>query len=223
MSNPLEPIINGYEKMVKDQDEKGTAAKFKEAAKIIFKLLRKDDAYNRYKFRAKFTPIDINYLDGYFIFGTGTNSVVHFHLKETPGWKYGIWFSDVENAEGPERVKAIWFAQFEAEIDKFKPSASMVCEPFFVDLEHKTAFCNSIKPSILFIVEHPALAWYRDIHFVDYNEEYVPESAAKRRYELYLKARSEGLGDCVHCGGLSTEDGCKGCLYDRAIKAYDGR
>lgn len=166
---------------------------------------------------------DVKYGDGYFIFGTGTNSVVHFHLEETPGWLYGLWLSEIDHndpkAQKPVKIK--FFAQFEAEIDKFKPSASMVSEECIVRMGlYKTIECTHIKTAIHFIQKHPALAWYRDIHWVDYNDEYVPESAAKRRYELYLKARFEGLGDCARCGGLSAKDGCKGCLYDRAIKPY---
>ena len=226
MPNPLEPLVTGYQKMVKDQDEKGTAEKFKQASDIFFDRLRRKDTYARRNEPVKFTPIDTEYGDGYFIFGTGTNSVVHFHLEETPGWLYGLWLSEIDqndpNAQKPVKIR--FFAQFEDEIDKFKPSASIVSEECIVSMGVINSIeCTHIKTAIHFIQQHPALAWYRDIHWVNYNDEYVPESAAKRRYELYLKARSEGLGDCVCCGGLSTEDGCKGCLYDRATKAYDGR
>lgn len=224
MNNPLEPLIEAYEKMVEDQNEKGTAEKFKEASGIFFDCLRREDVYARRKEPVKFTPIDIEYGDGYFIFGTGTNSVVHFHLEETPGWKYGLWLSEMDqnDPKAQKPVKIRFFAQFEAEIDKFKPSASMVSEECIVRMGVcKTVECTHIKTAIHFIQQHPALAWYRDIHGVDYNDEYVPESAAKRRYELYLKAVDNGINSCVYCPDM-TGNKCNGCLRDRALKEYVG-
>ena len=225
MANPLEPLIEAYDKMVDKQDEKRTAEKFKEASDIFFDHLRRDDTYARRKAPAKFTPIDIEYGDGYFIFGTGTNSVVHFHLEETPEWKYGLWLSEIDHDDpkAQKPVKIRFFAQFEAEIDKFKPSASMVSEECIVRMGVcKTIECTHIKTAILFIQQHPALAWYRDIHWVDYDSEYVPESAAKRRYELYLQSVDKGLDSCVHCPNVSYGN-CRGCLRDRALKPYSGK
>lgn len=40
------------------------------------------------------------YGDDYFIFDYGPNTVIHFRLKETPGWLYGVWWSFKVNKEG---------------------------------------------------------------------------------------------------------------------------
>ena len=222
MSNPLEPLVEAYQEMVKDQDDKGTAEKFKQASDMFFDRLRREDIYARRKAPVKFTPIDIEYGDGYFIIGTGTNSVVHFHLEETPGWKYGLWLSEIDqnDPKAQKPVKIEFFAQFEAEIDKFKPSASMISEECIVRMGVvKSIEYTHIKTAIHFIQQHPALAWYRDIHWVDYNNEYVPESAAKRRYELYLKAVDNGLDSCAYCPN-KIKYKCNGCMRDRALKPY---
>jgi len=52
--------------------------------------------------------------NGYFIFTFGQNTVCHFHLKETPLWKYGIWL------DGKYSFQI--FGEHEWLIDKFKPS-----------------------------------------------------------------------------------------------------
>lgn len=52
---------------------------------------------------------------GYFIFDMGEHSVCHFTLKETPGWKYGIWLSLKDYSIFGEHVELI---------DKFKPTAT---------------------------------------------------------------------------------------------------
>lgn len=174
MSNQLEPLVEAYEK----------TKKFKEASDIFFDCLRREDIYARQNAPVKFTPIDIKYGDGYFVIGTGTNSVVHFHLEETPGWLYGLWLSEMDHpdpkAQKPVKIK--FFAQFEAEIDEFKPSTSMVSEECTVSMGLvKSIECTHIKTAIHFIQKNPALAWHR----------YMPDSVAERRYELYLKGRIE--------------------------------
>lgn len=71
-----------------------------------------------------YTVATKQYGDGYFIFDYGPNAVVQFSLKETPGWLYGVWWRVSVNKEGTVRISGEFFAQYEEEIDKFKPSAS---------------------------------------------------------------------------------------------------
>ena len=177
MSNPFEPIIDMYNKQVKDQDAKGTAEKFSTAAQKIFKRLGK---YG-------FTVEDIEFLDGYFIFGMG-NSVVHFHIKETPEWLYGIWFEE----EDETHVKAEWFCQFESLIDKFKPRASTITGEVSISLESLIVpwLCD-FKETIEYIKNHPALAWYRDNYYINFNTFYISEEDAQKEYEIFLKEEND--------------------------------
>ena len=57
-----------------------------------------------------------NYGNGYFIFDYGPNTVVHFRLKETPGWLYGIWWELKINTENEVSIVGKFFAQYENEI-----------------------------------------------------------------------------------------------------------
>lgn len=78
-----------------------------------------------------YKPYDINYLNGYFLFEMGEDSVVHFKLKGVwKSWKFGMWI----NADNMEKTDAITeenrdehlvvqlFCQNEDWLDKFKPS-----------------------------------------------------------------------------------------------------
>lgn len=162
-----------YSEGVEKADEKGFAEKFKLASERIFSEI------NNTSHIIKFTFEDIEYLDGYFIFGKGTNSVVHFHIKETPGWKYGIWFDADEKTTN---INYKWFAQYEENIDKFKPSASVISYDGVVCNEQPSGVWKVLN-NIKFIAEHPELAFYRDSHFVDFNTEYVSEDTAKEFFD----------------------------------------
>lgn len=65
---------------------------------------------------------DIKYLDGYFIFDHGEDSVVHFRIKGCKGWKFAIWW--YEDEEQNNALVFDFFGQYEEYTDKFKPSAS---------------------------------------------------------------------------------------------------
>ena len=71
---------------------------------------------------------DMSFYDGYFIFGMGTNTVIHFHIKECPDWKFGVWWHLPENKKKSKEfsITGDFFAQYERFIDKFKPSRSRV-------------------------------------------------------------------------------------------------
>lgn len=173
--NPIETIKEMYESQVKIQDKKCDPEDFKKAAEALF------DAISGSGFHVE----DVRYMDGYFIFAHGTNRVVHFHITECPGWRFGIWFDNITEVNGVRSVKAEIFAQYEDSIDKFKPSASSYCEDVRVELsDHPMAFSADtiLTPMLHYISSHPELAWYRDLHFVDYNTEYVSEETAKEEF-----------------------------------------
>lgn len=88
-----------------------------------------------------YTPYDINFLDGYFIFDLGKDSVVHFRVKEVwSGFKFGMWIhSEYATREGRKKAQDEYpesykheddfhvvelFCQHEDWLDKFKPSRS---------------------------------------------------------------------------------------------------
>ncbi len=185
-NNPFESIVDIYTTAVKEADAAGLSEVYKQATDMIFDALKKECGLD-------ITIEDVEYLDGYFIFGKGTNSVVHFHIKETPGWKYGIWWEPIEKEDKDyytDRLHCKVFTQYEEEIDKFKPSASMVCEEFDIYFAHPTAnriwmFASDIK----FIHDEPYLAFYREMHYTDFNREYVSRAKAKAYFERHFKEK----------------------------------
>lgn len=197
MSDPIKGLVDLYDESVKKSDEAGLAEVYKQATGLVFNALKKElKDYRKFDI----TIEDVEYLDGYFIFGMGTNSVVHFHIKETPGWKYGIWWSPVskQDSEDPEhpttyetdRLHCSIFTQYEEEIDKFKPSASMVTDKFNVYLDSSSIdFAWDFAQDIKFIHDEPYLAFYREMHYSDFNKEYVSRAKAKSYFERYFKQK----------------------------------
>ena len=111
-NNPLKALSDIYIDGVKEADAKGYAEVFKACGDAFFKDVNEypyDDG-PEYHFE------DIIYLDGYFIFGSGTNSIVHFHVNECPGWLFGIWWNEPDENE---RVEGQFFTQYEEARDKF--------------------------------------------------------------------------------------------------------
>lgn len=99
--NPLQALADSYNESVEEIDRAGNAEKFKQATECFFKNISGDEWYT--KENEHFTVEDIEYLDGYFIFAHGTNSVVHFKIKECPGWLFGIWWKE-PSEERPDIV-----------------------------------------------------------------------------------------------------------------------
>jgi hypothetical protein len=191
MSNPIKGLVDIYEESVKESDEAGLAEVYKQATERVFNNIREELEY---------TIEDVEYLDGYFIFGMGTNSVVHFHIKETPGWKYGIWWSPVskQDSEDPEhpssyetnRLYCSIFTQYEEEIDKFKPSASTFVKEFTFYLDNTSGYGMwEFVKSIKFIHEEPYLAFYREMTYTDFNHEHVTRAKAKSYFERHFKQK----------------------------------
>lgn len=185
-NNPFESIAEIYTEAVDKADGAGMSEVYKQATDRLFQELKNECG--------GLTITDVEYLDGYFIFGRGTNSIVHFHISETPGWKYGIWWEPVEDKDTgkpyTDRVHCSIFAQYEEEIDKFKPSASMVCEELTLYFQYPStsrlwAFADDIK----FIRDEPYLAFYREMHYTDFNREYISREEARTYYELHMMER----------------------------------
>lgn len=111
-----------------------------------------------------------DYGSGYFIFDYGPNTVIHFRLKETPGWLYGVWWSFKVNKEGIISIVGEFFAQYEEEIDKFKPSASYYAYDMEVLMAADGGVCleeGEVVSIIDFIRNHPYRAWNGHIGFND--------------------------------------------------------
>lgn len=185
-NNAFESLAEIYTEAVDKADGAGLSEVYKQATDRLFQELKNECG--------GLTITDVEYLDGYFIFGRGTNSIVHFHIDETPGWKYGIWWEPVEDKDTgkpyTDRVHCSIFAQYEEEIDKFKPSASMVCEELTLYFQYQStsrlwAFADDIK----FIRDEPYLAFYREMHYTDFNREYISREEARTYYELHRAER----------------------------------
>lgn len=100
-----------------------------------------------------FHPTDVKFLDGYFIFDHGKDLVIHFHIKELKGWLFGVWW----NTKGEKKFDL--FAQYERDINKFKPSASaLVREDILLEHWEKQYFVQMCR----FIKKHPYRAWELD-------------------------------------------------------------
>lgn len=123
---------------------------------------------------------DLEFFDGYFIFYRGSSKVAQFKIKQAPGWLFGIWW-DNNISEGYNNGEL--FAQYEENIDKFKPSRSAFCVSCIgttkrIPNEEETNYSDMVK----FIIKEPYLAFYRDYSGVDYNLCYVSKNEAKKAY-----------------------------------------
>lgn len=175
------------------------AAIYKEAAEVFFNSLATEaDSWSR-----TITVEDVEYLNGYFIFDFGENTVVHFHIKETPGWKYGIWFNLVrKNSTNrkyaryyKDRFECRVFAQYEEEINKFKPSRSTICETIplsIINGKVEIAAMDKLmdfEGQVDFIHSEPYLAFYRDMHSADFNQKHITKAKAKAYFEKYFEEK----------------------------------
>lgn len=201
-TGPLDPIIELYNKSVKDRNKKGYADKFKLATENFFKAI--ELGFKR-ETKKKLTIQDVNYGDGYFLFGMGTNTVVHFRIKQIPGWLFAIWW-DIPNKDklkkskkedskdwqlGKDYISGTWFTQYEANIDKFKPSRSEICEEFRIGLNPKGidewSGDRDIVGNLVFMNEHPELAFCRDYCGWNLNQDYHTDEEAKVEFQQWKK------------------------------------
>ena len=71
------------------------------------------------------------FLNGYYIFDFGEDSVFHFRIKGIKGWLFGIWCSEKQNEENIYRISI--FGEQDDHIDKFKPTATNISYTFDFD------------------------------------------------------------------------------------------
>lgn len=188
MANVFEALAEIYEDSVKEQDENGYADAFKSSTELFFKCITEELTEQPLYDIESITFEDVEYLDGYFIFGRGTNSVVHFHIKECPGWKFGIWWDTEQTGEKVEIIGK-FFTQFEKTIDKFKPSRSEISGKisFYNQADgEQCCSCFDVINQINFIIKEPYLAFCRDYCMWDYNCKYHTREEAKARYDEYV-------------------------------------
>lgn len=185
--NSFKHILEVYMSSVEEADKKGLAEVYKATTELLLDRLKaevKDLADLDLHIK------DVEYGDGYFIFGRGTNSTVTFRIEETPGWLYGLWWSSIEK-DSKVILEANLFTQYEDEIDKFKPSASMVSSDISIVLNSDTTpnsiFVWNFARDIVFIHKEPYLAFYREIHYSNFNKEYISREEAKEYYDKHMK------------------------------------
>lgn len=192
--NPLQGLLDFYRESVAERDKAGLAEVFKDATDKLLKRIAENFAADG----IGFTPYDIEFDDGYFIFGHGTNSVVRFKIKEAGGWLAGIWWrapdeKQIETYKEPI-INCELFCQFEETINKFKPSDSMFEKEFVWQLrEDSKNWDAAIAADKVFrlILTYPYLAWFREIHYTDFNVEYVSNEAAIAAYTVYRTEEEE--------------------------------
>ena len=183
----LKSIFDFYENSVKEADEKGFSELYKRATERFFKEVEDKESLN-YNGCIPLTVIDVEYRNGYYIFGMGSNSVVHFHIKECPGWKFGIWWGEptLNDKEEITKLGGQVFFQYEDEIDKFKPAASDFC----FNLYYYPNNCDQMSEwptikSINYVRKYPIHAWAKHYCGYDYNYEYIPTIRIFWEYAKY--------------------------------------
>ena len=213
ITNVFESINNLIEEQKKEADKKGLSEYYKEATDKFFEVVKDTEAHcGEYYVKKYNLPEvhfkDINYGDSYFIFSHGSNSIIQFRVEECPGWLFGIWWSDPRDdsenddsedddnkkeKELPNYVHGQLFAQYEDNIDKFKPSRSEYCEDIDYYLEDKDFGygITKAKEMIGYIHKYPALAFYKDYNSADYNYEYIDLQRAERAFAKYKRKKIE--------------------------------
>lgn len=115
-----------------------------------------------------------------------------FHIKECKKWLFGIRPTNPkEDSTGAiSYTKALFFCQYEREINKFKPSYSeYICE---LEPSYDMVFGEyEVLRMIKFIRKHPIRAWNRDVGLIDHNIEYHTGIGLlwryiKRQYQLAI-------------------------------------
>ena len=201
--NPFNGLIKIYEEGVARGDKRGFAEIYKTATEqfirnVNLRLYEIEHGFQHDKTLIPEDPglfhvKDLEYADGYFIFGFGTNSCISFHCEEAPGWLFGIWWSPLKANDWTEEnesyrkdaIRCEFFVQYEKEIDKFKPTASTYVYDFEYQLGDFAAnWWSFVKVTeiIKWLIKEPMLAWYREIHYTDYNVEHVTREEAAEAF-----------------------------------------
>lgn len=178
-NNPFETIVKIYEDCVKKGNKKNNPEIYKQCMKILKYGMEHISSYKLKETKIHVT--DVKYLDGYFIFGMGDNSVVHFKIKELPGWLFGVWWDPIDKKS--KSITGHWFTQYEKDIDKFKPAASEIKADFSINpnaTKEQYSVPWEIEKHLTFMLTEPILARGRNLCSFDYNYEYYSRSRVKR-------------------------------------------
>lgn len=138
----------------------------REAAESVFQYIRNNN----------FIPTNIQYLDGYFVFNMGEDSVVHFDIKGLYGWKFSMWIETnpekLKDDDGKEYPAIQFFCQHHLNIDKFKPSTSYFLEKYNLrDIENPNKYQYSFIINIMRMIKrHPFVAFSMDYNMDSYWE-----------------------------------------------------
>ena len=184
MKDVFDEIREIYQDGVNKCDECGYSEKFKKSTEMFFDSVSKNWCLRDDQVHFE----DIKFLDGYFIFGRGSNSVIHFRVKECPGWLFAIWWkTGAKDGDKKDVIAGDFFTQYEETIDKFKPSRSEMCVEITSHLNVKKPYCccDEAAKIINFIKHEPHLAFCRDYCGWDYNTEYHSREEAKEKYDKY--------------------------------------
>jgi hypothetical protein len=101
--------------------------------------------------------------------------VTNFYLNKCRGWIFGLWIQPQASNNGVLEYEINFFADYENNIDKFKPSATFLCETITIKdeedlkLEMPTQmFWYYVKDLISMIEKQPYIAYYMNVHFLKY-------------------------------------------------------
>jgi len=193
MNNPFKTLRDIYKDGVDKENGYGYSNVYKRATK---RFLDEVSEYCNEYGHFNINIVDLVYEDGYFICGMGKNSVVKFRVKEVPGFLFGIWWDHDEGVKYDKtkdgKISGKLFAQYEDDIDKFKPSRSK----FLVEFEVRWIGGKSILFTenaydayrmIRFMVEEPDLSWARHHFGWNYNWEYHTREEAEEEKKKYIE------------------------------------
>lgn len=140
-----------------------------------------------------FKPYNIDYGNGYFLFDMGEDSVVHFRLKGVwKHWKFGMWISseyleekyreEEKNMKYEDYYKVVRiFAQYDTQIDKFKPSRSALCVEYDAEdwedrLDKPRPFWQ-LEDMLKMMKKHPLMCYaeFCGEHIVYYSGSFLAE------------------------------------------------
>lgn len=128
----------------------------------------------------EFHPYDVIYRNGWLLDGQPVdNAIVQFHIAECPGWLFGLfWDRRLPGVGSDVGYGGSFIAQYEETIDKFKPSASRICDDIQV-FQKLNASLSAVAQDILFIWQEPDLAFCRDYYSIDLNRRYITREEAR--------------------------------------------
>ena len=147
-----------------------------------------------------YEPYDVKYGNGYFIFDYGEDSVIHFRLKRVwKHWKFGMWVSsevlDTPKDEWKDRSLVKVFAQYDTQIDKFKPSRSNLCVSFSPHQWNGSDFKEpfwfwELKTMLGMMKKHPFICYSMDEAYFD--ESYILNFIKAEGF-VYLRALQKAI------------------------------